>query len=333
LCELAVIGFIRVFMMLPQFIRLLLLANRFFKEHRPDAVVLIDYPGFHWWLARRARAHNIKVFYFVPPQIWAWAGWRVNKMRRFVDHVLCTLEFEEKWYQSRGVDARFVGHPYFDELAEQQLHARFVEEHQEKPGTRIALLPGSRNQEIENNWPTILAAAKHIYQKRPDVRFLVACFKEKHQVQIKRTLEDCDLPIEVFTGRTPEIIYLAHSCIAVSGSVSLELLYRKKPSVVIFLAGWFVLKVAYILKTCRFISLVNLLAHKELFPEFLGHRVNPTKLAEPVLDWLSNQEKHQTCIRELDILKSQVAKPGACKEAACEIWLELHRLEKASRAA
>ena len=77
--------------------------RRLLPQQRPDAVILIDYPGFHWWLARRAKAHGIPVFYFVPPQIWAWASWRVKKMRRFVDHVLCSLPFEEPWYRERGV--------------------------------------------------------------------------------------------------------------------------------------------------------------------------------------------------------------------------------------
>jgi len=89
-------------------------ADRYFRQHRPDAVVLIDYPGFNWWLARRAHFHGIPVFYFVPPQLWGWGGWRIEKMRRWVDHVLCSLPFEEGWYKARGVQAKYVGHPFFD---------------------------------------------------------------------------------------------------------------------------------------------------------------------------------------------------------------------------
>ena len=82
---------------------------------------MIDFPGFHWWLARRARALKIPVIYFVPPQLWAWAPWRVAKMRRLVDQVLCALPFEADWYQARNVPSRFIGHPYFDELDRQRL--------------------------------------------------------------------------------------------------------------------------------------------------------------------------------------------------------------------
>src|SRR3989440_6402111 len=123
------------------FVKLILQADRYFRLSKPDAVVLIYYPGFNWWIARRAHAQGIPVFYFVPPQLWAWAGWRVKKMRRFVDHVLCSLPFEKPWYAARGVDAHFLGHPYFDELEQQQLNAAFVEGQQERPGTVVGLLP------------------------------------------------------------------------------------------------------------------------------------------------------------------------------------------------
>jgi lipid-A-disaccharide synthase len=102
LCDMAVMGLGPVLRSLPRFVGLLRTADQFFGAQRPDAVVLIDYPGFNWWVARKARAHGIPVFYFVPPQIWGWASWRVRKMRRLVDQVLCTLPFEEEWYRARG---------------------------------------------------------------------------------------------------------------------------------------------------------------------------------------------------------------------------------------
>src|SRR5438132_2823545 len=134
LCGLAVMGLSRVLTSLHLFVRLLWQADRYFRDARPDAAVLVDYPGFNWWVARRAHARGIPVIYFVPPQLWAWAGWRVAKMKRSVDHVLCNLPFEEGWYRARGVAAHYVGHPYFDELAEQRLDEDFVAEQQARPG-------------------------------------------------------------------------------------------------------------------------------------------------------------------------------------------------------
>ena len=127
LVDLAVMWFLNVLLNIITFIRLVFRADRYFRDERPDAVVLIDYPGLHWWIARRAKARGIPVFYYVPPQLWAWAGWRVKKVRKFVDHVLCSLPFEPAWYQERGVSqAVYVGHPYFDELAERELDEEFL---------------------------------------------------------------------------------------------------------------------------------------------------------------------------------------------------------------
>src|SRR6476660_9768645 len=129
LCNHAVMGFSSVLAALPQFMGLISQADRYFRHQRPDAVVLIDYPGFNWWIARRAHYHGIPVFYFVPPQLWGWAGWRVEKVRKWVDHVLCSLPFEEQWYHDRGITgARYVGHPFFDELPRQRLDQAFLDE-------------------------------------------------------------------------------------------------------------------------------------------------------------------------------------------------------------
>ena len=123
LTALAVMWFARRLWNLPKFWGLVSRADRYFRHHRPDAVVLVDYPGFNWWIARRAKVHGIPVYYYMPPQIWAWAQWRVGKMRRLVDHVLCNLPFEETWLREHGCRATLVGHPFFDEVGRRPLDA------------------------------------------------------------------------------------------------------------------------------------------------------------------------------------------------------------------
>src|SRR5262249_22786297 len=155
-----------------------------------------------------------------------------------VDHVLCSLPFEEKWYYERGVHAHYVGHPFFDELPRQLLDPRFLTAQKARGGTIIGLLPGSRTQEIERNLSTLVRAAAAIHRARPDTRFLVACFKPAHERTIAHYLgQHPGAPIETCVGRTPEVIELSRACIAVSGSVSLELLWRTTPSVVLYRIG------------------------------------------------------------------------------------------------
>ncbi|MBI1918583.1 MAG: lipid-A-disaccharide synthetase [Planctomycetes bacterium] len=337
LSRLSLIGLFQVAVHLPVFVRLVRQATQHFRERRSDAVVLIDYPGFNWWIARRAHALGIPVFYFVPPQIWGWATWRVRKMRRWVDHVLCTLPFERPWFESRGVAARYIGHPYFDDLRRQRLDADFLARQRARPGTVVGLLPGSRRQELENNLATQLRAAAHVHRRRPDTRFLIACFREEHADRVVRQLRErfpggevvgsyeeglrggWELPVEVCVGRTPEIIELSHSCVTVSGSVSLELLFRAKPAVVLYRVHRPMLLAYYLLKRVPFITLVNLLAGRMLFPEFVTHRCESAAIGDHVLRWLENRDAYEELCRELRELREQVAEPGACTRAAAHI--------------
>ena len=236
LTALAVMWFLRVLLNLHKFLDLASRADRYFRHHRPDAVVLIDYPGFNWWIARRAKAHGIPVFYYVPPQIWAWASWRVKKMRRFVDHVLCSLPFEERWYRQRGCRATFVGHPYFDEVRRQQLDADFSPR---RHGSRRPA--GYHSARLAHAGSDAQPGTRFCKRRRlvhaavPQVRFAVASFKP-HQAEFarqrRRRRPGCR--VEVFVRRTPELIHAADCCLAVSGSVSLELLYHAKPTAILY---------------------------------------------------------------------------------------------------
>ena len=266
LTALAVMWLLRVLLNIHKFLNLVSRADRYFREHRPDAVVLIDYPGFNWWIARRAKAHGIPVLYYCPPQIWAWASWRIKKMRRFVDHVLCALPFEETWFREQGCRATFVGHPFFDEVRRQQYDEEFLKQMRTKPGRLITILPGSRTQEVEHNLKWFFEAAALIQVRFPKVRFAVAAFKPHHAELAEQLIQQSKLPAEVYVRKTPELIHLAECCMACSGSVSLELLYHKKPTVVLYWISPFAYRVQKFFRRVKYITLVNLLTAKELFP-------------------------------------------------------------------
>jgi lipid-A-disaccharide synthase len=287
-----------------------------FKSRRPDAVVLIDYPGFHWHLAKRARSLDIPVAYFVAPQIWAWFSHRVRKVRANFSEVLCTLPFEEAWYRDRGVAAKYVGHPYFDELAAQQLDTEFIAEQRRRGGPIVAILPGSRQAEIDRNLELLIGAMRIVHDDRPDVRFLVAAYRGKHCAQIDARMRHAELPAEVFVGRTPEVVALADACIAVSGSVSLELLHRRVPSAIVYRIGEAYVKLSRIFLNVPHICLVNLIAGKELFPEYLTSGSDPRGPAADVLRWLNDPAAANAMRDELSRLSAEVGCLGACERAA-----------------
>ena len=298
------------------FMKLLDQAQEYLKKNRPDVVVLIDYPGFHWKLAERAQQEGIPVVYFVPPQIWAWRQGRVHKMKRLMTHVLSALPFEHDWFSRRGVPSTYIGHPYFDELASQKLDDAFMQAERAKPGRIVGILPGSRDGEIRKNAAEMLRAARRIHAANPGVRFLVAAFNDAQAESVRRLIAPFQMPAEVHVGRTPEIIELSECCISVSGSVSLEMMWRRKPAVVIYRVKRFELRIARYFKIVPFISLVNLLAAEELYPEFLVSRDPSEKVAARINSWLKNPAQIEAIRARLTQLCDEVAKPGACEQAA-----------------
>jgi lipid-A-disaccharide synthase len=316
LCKHSVMGIANVVKQIFTFVRLLDEAENFFRRDRPDLIVVIDYPGFHWKLAKRARSLGIKVVYFVPPQIWAWARWRVRKMRRLIAHVLSALPFEHEWLRRQGVPSTYIGHPYFDELAVQRLDPAFIDSQRNRPGRIVAMLPGSRNQEVTMNVREMLRAARIVQATCPDTRFLIAAFND-HQAGIaSEAVARSGVNAEVHVGRTPEIIELSDCCLAVSGSVSLELMYRRKPAIIVYRMKRLALKVAKKLVQIPYMTLVNLLANRELYPEFPTDRDPSAQVAATLLDLLNEPERLRSISEQLATLCDHFAKPGACAAAA-----------------
>ncbi len=272
LTQLAVVGFVEVLPRLRDFRRVVRIAEEHFDRRPPSAVVLVDFPGFNWHIARRAKERGIPVFYYLPPQMWAWGKWRIHKMRRTVDQVLCSLPFEYQWYRKQGVRCHFVGHPFFDHIHEQPLDSKFVSAWQQDESVQIAVLPGSRSRELFNIWPMQLASIRQLSQRHPSARFLVACLKDAHCVWCKRQLTDADrhLNIEFFAGKTSEILQIADCSMMKSGSVSLEIMARGVPSVVVYHVGRILYHVARRLTDVQTLSLPNMLAGRTVMQEFLA---------------------------------------------------------------
>ncbi len=325
LTELAVMGFLRVLPMLGRFLAAYRTARRVLREQRPDAVVLVDFPGFHWWVARAAKRAGIPVIYYLPPQLWAWAPWRLRKMRRLVDKVLCALPFEHQWFRSRGLDADFVGHPFFDEAAERTLDSEFLKKLAEAAASGhrlIAILPGSRKHEVVANFPVQIRAMEQLARRHPHVRFEVANFRDDQRELCRRMLDESnlDLPVTLHVGRTAEILAGCEAACMVSGSVSLELLAKGLPAVVVYrMSRWLYAIGRRTFIQCRFISLPNLIANEELMPEIIPAEP-PTAagdVAAAVLDrWLSDATALAEARRGMESLRDRTVVAGASAAAA-----------------
>ena len=335
LTALAVMWFGRVLLNFFRFRGLVKKADRYFEEEKPDAVVLIDYPGFNWWIAAAAKKHGVPVLYYCPPQIWAWASWRVNKMRRYVDQILCSLPFEVDWFREHDCNATFIGHPFFDETARDRTDAAFVEEQREDARPLVLILPGSRNQEVKHNLPWFLKACGKVHEAVPAARFAVAAFNQAQATRARKQIGKLGLPIDVHVGRTPELMQAAHCCMACSGSVSLELLFYTKPTVILYSISRAAYWVQERFRRVKYITLVNLLSTNELypddlrpfdpsqedadrvlFPEYLTWEDKSGQIADHAIEWLTDTEVYSLRVAQLAALKAEVAHEGAAKQAA-----------------
>jgi lipid-A-disaccharide synthase len=342
LTRLAVMWFLRVILSIHRFVDLARRAERSFLDERPDVCVLVDFPGFHWWLAWRAKRHGIPVVFYCPPQIWAWASWRAAKMRRLVDHVLSALPFEHDWFAARGITSTLVGHPFFDECELAKVSAA--------DGARgdrphVLLLPGSRGQELDANLGSILAAAVTVRRQVPEARFSLAALHERHAARAREAIATSDhlrdLGIEVSAGRARELIATATAAIAVSGSVSLELLAARVPTVIVYRIGGFDYVVQSFFRHARFITLVNLLACREpigpveptlappwgvppadpeaVFPEYLAVGDPADRAAEHVIEWLRDPAALARALARIEAVAASVAHPGSAARAAAAV--------------
>jgi lipid-A-disaccharide synthase len=321
LTDLAIVGLFRVIPLLWTFYKLVKQAERRFREERPDAVVLVDFPGFNWWIARKAKAAGIPVFYYLPPQLWGWLSWRVRRMRKFVDHILCGLPFEPKWYADRGLAAEYVGHPFFDEVAECQLDATFCRRAHTEFKRIVGILPGSRNHEVDANFPLQIDVMERVAARHPEVHFFVACYKESHRERCRQLLAARPrlLPVEFFVGRTPEIIETSDCCVMVSGSVSLEMLARAKPAVVVYRASPLTYALVRPLVHVKSMTLPNLIAGRRLLPEWMVVlRPDRTvrEMAAVVNEWIASPFQLAQVARELRQLRQEIGQPGATGRTA-----------------
>lgn len=333
----AVVGILEVLPKLREFFKFVDDAEAIFESGSVDAVVLVDFPGFNWHIAKRAKKYGIPVYYYCPPQLWAWAAWRIKKMKATVDHVLAVLPIEKTFFSSHGIPTTFVGHPFFDAVKDQELDPASLTSLQSAAGDNqtVAVLPGSRTHEVHRNWPIMLAAIRRLSKRHPKVRFAVAAYRDKHRdfCQSLLTDGDADLPIEIYQGATSEIIETADCAMMVSGSVSLELMARRTPAAVIYRVGRFLYAFGKCVVKVDSMTLPNLMQQQSairdgldlpsgderVFPEIVSVG-NPEKaiefLTRSIDRMLSQPKVLRKKLEQLDELSEQYAKTGANDRAA-----------------
>lgn len=316
LADMNVMGFRDVLAQLPLFLRCL---YRFAKEigsDRPDVVVLLDYPGLHRPMLRIARRAGVPVVDYIAPQLWAWAPWRVRDFRR-ADRLLTILPFEDAWYRARGANPQFVGHPLGDNLATAGEDEPTLPPLPEGP--RIGILPGSRRREIEDNLPLLLDAAACLHARRPDLVFVLPHLRADLWPLLHTMLDAADVPVHPLPGIFHSILPHLQAAWVTSGTALLEVAAHRVPPVLLYripskLGDAYrrhALSVPYI-------GSLNLIAERELAPEFVGRTLDPTALAD-ALELRMEGPVREEILAELDTLRPLFAEPGAAARAAVAV--------------
>lgn len=288
-----------------------------FEATEPDVCVPVDSPALHVPLARIACAHGVPVAHFVTPQYWGWAPWRARGYRRAVDRALSILPFEPAWFERRGIRVAHVGHPLLDALAS------VAPTRPPADSKRVAILPGSRLGIIERNLPWMLAAAARLHGREPELRAVVVHERRELAEPIEAAIERAGASAwaRAQTGDLHGSLARARCAFSVSGTVLLDLLHHRLPAVVVYRLGsarssW----AARRFLTVPWFSSVNLLAGKEVYPEFCFHGDGPEQAIDAALERaFSDARWRESCARDLEVAAERLGPPGAAARAAMQV--------------
>jgi lipid-A-disaccharide synthase len=319
--DLGIIGVMPIFGSFWRYLELLSRTDRFFGAWQPDVAVTIDCPGFNFLLASRLRARQVPLLWYIPPQLWAWAPWRVKKLRRRYTRVACILPHEEKFFRDAGVPVTFVGHPTIDHLRGYPLDQDFIRSLRSSPDERlIAILPGSRRQEVAAILSRQLVAAKALAQRHPPCTFVLALASEAHRAWVAPQVEACGLPIRTVVGKTHEVESAADLALAKSGTTTLELTYYETPMVVFYNISpikWNLF--GHRLITTPFLALPNALAGRRIVPEYMWAKPPTAAEIDEICSLLVDDRRRDEMHKDLAAIHRLLEKPGAAASAAMEV--------------
>jgi len=314
--DLAVVGFWEVVKNLKKFKKIFKFLSQKLDMVNPDVVILIDYPGFNLRFAKEIKKRNIKLIYYISPQIWAWGRNRIKLIRKFVDKMIVIFKFEEEFYKSYGIDANFVGHPLLDIVKPSLPKSELLKRYNLSPDKKtIALLPGSRETEVRRHLPLMLRTGEIIQKKIPAVQFILCRSPSISEDIFFPYIRHSPLNITQLTN-SYDSIELADFVIVASGTATLETAILGKPMVIIYKTSFLTWAMIKPQIKIPYIGLVNIVAGEKIVPEFIQYEANPGKISQKVVDILTNQEKQTEIKRDLCKIKEKLGEPGATERAA-----------------
>ena len=281
---------------------------------KPDAVILVDYPGFNLRLAKQIRDQKIdtKILYYISPQVWAWKKGRIKEMARTLDLMICIFPFEKPLYEKSGLRTEFPGHPMVDRV--KTLRRGW----QREPGL-VGWFPGSRMNEVKSLFPVMMKAAKEIEKRVPNVRFAVSAANEGLAAEMRAMADAAGMPEAkrwIETGTVYDLMQRAQVGAVASGTATLEAACFGLPYALIYKVAWPTYIAAKVLVRIKFIGIINVLAGREVVSELIQHRCSPKHIASALSELLLSSEKRSALEHDLASVVATLGEGGAYSRAA-----------------
>jgi lipid-A-disaccharide synthase len=307
--ELAFMGFKEVLLNIHTIFRNMKFCKKDILQWKPDVLILVDYPGFNLRIADFAKAQGIKVIYYISPQVWAWEESRVKQIKKTVDKMLVILPFEKDFYRKWNFDVEYVGHPLLDVILDFKTDPDFRKKH-DLQNPVIALLPGSRKQEIALMLPVMLKSA----EKFSNYEIVVAGAPSIEDEFYRKIIRD--EKVRIIRNDTYNLLSVASAAMVTSGTATLETALFKVPEVVCYKGGRFSFWLAKKLVKVPFISLVNLIMGREVVKELIQDDFTPGKIETEIKNLLYNPEYHLKLMQDYIELREKLGEGGASERAA-----------------
>ena len=313
--ELAFMGFTEVILNLRTILKNIELCKKDILNHKPDVLVLVDYPGFNLRIAEFAKKNDIKVFYYISPQVWAWKQSRIHHIKKYVDKMFVILPFEKEFYKKFDYEVDFTGHPLLDALEQRKKVKDSFSEFTSKNGLNerpiVSILPGSRKQEIEKMLPVMC----EMIPSFPNYQFVIAGVSS-HQREFYSKLIG-NTSVEILFGKTYDLLEQSYAALVTSGTATLETALFGVPEVVCYKGGMISFQIAKMLVNVDYISLVNLIMEKEVVKELIQNEFNVNSLRKETDKLLNDKEYRSKMISTLEELRKKLGGSGASQKTAC----------------
>jgi len=320
--DLSVTGFVEVLKHLPFFKEVMASVIDQCETRKPDAAILLDYPGFNLRLGLKLQALEIPVYYYISPQVWAWKKGRIKTMRKFIRHIFVIFPFEETFYQDQGIPVTFAGHPLVEkdfDLPEKSSFFNQYDLDETKP--LVALLPGSRRNELDRHTRPLLETIKLLLAQKPDLQFVMAGLSSLSESYYREFANNAAITI-IHDDPYPLVAH-ADVAIVASGTATLEAAYLGTPLVMIYKISPLSYLIGKLLVDIEHLAMPNLIVGERAIPELIQQDANGQMIAGEVIHLLDDATHRQVMLDKLEKLKHLLGKPGCAKSIASKILEEL----------